>query len=43
MEKEKQKFIVRYCGIKSWGSKEMHKTLITTLGDDAYGVSQIKI
>jgi hypothetical protein len=40
---EEQKFIITYLWMKGWGSKEIHDELITTIGDDASGLSQIKI
>jgi hypothetical protein len=43
MHKEEQRFVIRYFWTKSWGSKQIHEELITTLGDDAYHLSQIKI
>jgi hypothetical protein len=43
MENEKQKFLTKYCWMKKWGSKKIHEKLVTTLGDDAYRGSQIKI
>jgi hypothetical protein len=29
--------------LKGWGAKRTHEELMNTLGDDSYGVSQIKI
>jgi hypothetical protein len=43
MEKEEQRFVVKFFWLKGWGSKKIHQKLMSTLGDDAYGLSQIKI
>jgi hypothetical protein len=43
MEREEQKCIVKFFRLKGWGSKKIHQRLISTLGDDAYGLSQIKV
>jgi hypothetical protein len=43
MEKEKQRFVMRFLWLKGWGAKRIHEKLISTLGDDSYEVSQIKI
>jgi hypothetical protein len=43
MEKEKQRFVIKYLWMKDWGAKEIHQEPVTTLGEDAYGVSQINI
>jgi hypothetical protein len=42
MDKEEQRFVIKYFWTKGWGSKKIHEELITTLGDDAYHLSQIK-
>jgi hypothetical protein len=43
MEKEEQRFLIKYSWMKNWGSKAIHQELVITLRDDAYGRSQIKI
>lgn len=43
MQKEEQRFVIKYFWLKEWGAKKIHQELVSTLGDDAYGVSQIKI
>jgi hypothetical protein len=43
MEKEEQRFAIKFFWLKGWGSKKIHQELMGTLGDDAYGLSQIKI
>jgi hypothetical protein len=43
MEKVEQRFVIQYFWIKDWGAKRIHQELITTLGDDACGMSQIKM
>jgi hypothetical protein len=42
MHIEEQRFVIKYFLTKDWGSKKIHEELITTLGDDAYHLSQIK-
>jgi hypothetical protein len=42
MEKEEQRFVVKFFWLKGWGSKKIHQELISTFGDDAYGLSHIK-
>jgi hypothetical protein len=42
MEKEEQRFIIKYFWMKQWGAKRIHQQLVTRLGDDIYGVSQLK-
>jgi transposase len=42
MEKEGQKFAMKFLGLKDWGAKRIHEELMSTLGDDSYTVSQIK-
>jgi hypothetical protein len=37
-----QRFVINYFWTKGWGSTKLHGELITTLGDDAYHLSQIK-
>jgi hypothetical protein len=43
MEKEDQRFVMKFLWLKSWGAKRIHEELMSTLGDDSYVVSQIKI
>jgi hypothetical protein len=43
MEKEEQRFAVKFLCLKGWGAKRIHEELMSTLGDDSYRVSQIKI
>jgi hypothetical protein len=43
MEKEEQRFAVLFFWLKGWGSKKIHQELMSTLGDDTYRLSQIKI
>jgi transposase len=43
MEKEEQRFVVKFLELKGWGAKRIHEELMSTLGDDSYGVSQMKI
>jgi hypothetical protein len=43
MEKEQQRFIVTFFWLKGWGSKKFHQKLMSTLEDDAFWLSQIKI
>jgi hypothetical protein len=43
MKNKEQKFVVKYFWMTGWRSKKIHEELITPLGDDAYGLSQIKI
>jgi hypothetical protein len=43
MEKEEQRLVVKFFWLKGWGSKTIHQELMSTLEDDAYGLSQIKI
>jgi hypothetical protein len=42
MEKEEQKFVKKFLGLKGWGAKRIHEELMDTLGDNSYWVSQIK-
>jgi hypothetical protein len=42
-EKEEHRFVVKFLCLKEWKSKKINQELITTLGDDAYGLAQIKI
>jgi hypothetical protein len=43
MEEEEQRFVMKFLRLKGWGAKRIHEELMSTLGDDSYGVSQIKI
>jgi transposase len=43
MEKEEQRFVMKFLLLKGWGTKRIREELISTLSDDSYGVSQIKI
>jgi hypothetical protein len=43
MEKESQRFVIKHFWMKEWRTKRIRQKLGMTLGDDAYGVSQIKI
>jgi hypothetical protein len=43
MEREEQRFVMKFLWLKGWGAKRIHEELMSTLGDDSYGVSQIKI
>jgi hypothetical protein len=42
MEKEGQRFVMKFLWLKGWGAKRMYEELMSRLGDDSYGVSQIK-
>jgi hypothetical protein len=43
MEKEEQEFVMKFLWLKGWGAKRIHEELMSTLSDDSYAVSQIKI
>jgi hypothetical protein len=43
METEEERFVVKYFWMKSWRSKKIREELITTLGDVASGLFQVKI
>jgi hypothetical protein len=43
MEKEERRFVTKFLWLKDWGAKRIHEELMSPLGDDSYGVSQIKI
>jgi transposase len=43
MEKEEQRFVMKFLWLKGWGAKRIHEELTSTLGDDSYGVSEIKL
>jgi hypothetical protein len=42
MEKEEQRFLIKYFWMKNWGSKKTYQERATTLGADAYGDSKSK-
>jgi hypothetical protein len=42
MEKEKQRFVMKFLWLKGCGAKRIHEKLMSTLGDNSYAVSQIK-
>jgi hypothetical protein len=43
MEKEEQRFVMKFLWLEGWGAKRIHEELMNILGDDSYRVSQIKI
>jgi hypothetical protein len=43
MEKEEQRFVMKFRWLKGSGARRIHEELMSTLGDDSYGVSQFKI
>jgi hypothetical protein len=43
MEKEEHRFVVKFFWLQGWGPKKIHQELMSTPGDDAPGLSQIKI
>jgi hypothetical protein len=43
MRKEEQRLVMKFLWLKGWGAKKIHEELMNTLGDDSYGVYQIKI
>jgi hypothetical protein len=43
MEKEEQRLAMKFFWLKGWGAKRIVEKLMSTLGDDSYGVFQIKI
>jgi hypothetical protein len=43
MEKEEQRFVVKFLWLKRWESKKIHQELVNTLRDDAHWPSQVKI
>jgi hypothetical protein len=43
MEKEDQRSVIKYFWTRGWGAKRIHQKVISTFGDSAYGLSQIKI
>jgi transposase len=42
MEKEEQRFVMKFPWLKDWGTKRIFEELMSRLGNDSYGVSQIK-
>jgi hypothetical protein len=38
MEKEEQRFVMKFLWLKGWGAKRIHEELMSTLGNDLYGV-----
>jgi hypothetical protein len=42
MAGEEQRFVMKFLWLKVWGAKKIHEELVSTLGNDSYGVSQIK-
>jgi hypothetical protein len=42
MEKKEQRFVMKFLWLKGWGAKGIHEELMSTLGDNSYGVSQSK-
>jgi hypothetical protein len=43
MEKEEERFVVKFFWLKGWGPKKIHQELISTLGGNADRLSQMKI
>jgi transposase len=43
MEKKEQRLMMKFLWMKGWGAKRIREKLMSTLGDDSYGISQIKI
>jgi hypothetical protein len=43
MEKEKQRFMMKFLWLKAWAAKRIHEELMGTLGNDSCAVSQITI
>jgi hypothetical protein len=43
MEKDEQRFVIKYLWMKGWDTMRIHEELLTTLGADHDGRSQIKI
>jgi hypothetical protein len=39
MEKEEQRFVMKFLWLKGCGAKRIHEELMSTLGDDSYRVS----
>jgi hypothetical protein len=43
MEKEQQRFVMKFLWLKGWSAKKIHAKPMRTLGDDSQRVSQMKI
>jgi transposase len=43
MKKEEQRFVMKFLWLKGWGARRIHEELMSTPGDDSYGVSHFKI
>jgi hypothetical protein len=43
MQREEQRCMMKFLWLKGWGAKRTHEELMSTLGEDSYGVSQIRI
>jgi hypothetical protein len=43
MEKREQRFLIKYFWMETKVSKKIHQELVTAVGADAYGRSQVKI
>jgi hypothetical protein len=43
MDKKEQRFVMKFLGLKGWGAKRIQEELMTILGGDLCGFSQIKI
>jgi hypothetical protein len=43
MDKEEQRFVIKHFWMEGWGAKLIYEELMSTLGNDAYGPSRIKI
>jgi hypothetical protein len=43
MEKEEQRFMMKFLWLKDWGPRRIYEELMSTLGDNSYQVFQIKI
>jgi hypothetical protein len=39
MEKDEQRFVMKFLWLKGWGTERIHEELMNTLGDDSYAVS----
>jgi hypothetical protein len=43
MEREEQRFVMKFLWLKGWDAKRIPEELMSTLADDSPGVSQVKI
>jgi hypothetical protein len=43
MEKEEQRFVIKFVWLKGWGSTKIRQELMRALGDNAHAPSPIKI